>query len=366
MTPGERYQQDLGRDDFRPDEAQQHTVTHTQRLYDDLLGADQQTRGLFARLLRRQQPVRGLYLWGGTGRGKTYLVDSFYACLPFREKQRIHFHRFMRDIHTRLQHLPSSADPLDIIGRDLAREMRVLCLDEFHVHDIGDAMIMAGLLQSLVDHQITLVATSNIAIDELYKNGLQRERFLGAIELLKTHNEEVNLGHGTDYRLEVLEKNGTYQINDNNDDGNSFLEQQLAAIAPCTPKRRRYIEINGRRVDYQAWADDVIWFDFEAICNTPRSANDYILIAECFHTVLIGNVRRMTEEQDNIAKRFIHLIDALYDHNVKLIVTAATVPDNLYEGRSLAHAFKRTASRLVEMDNRKYLAQPHLKKESTV
>jgi cell division protein ZapE len=362
MTPSERYAADLDKTDFQPDEAQRRTVSHTQRLYDNLLAAEKEAGSLLGRLWRRPPPVRGLYLWGGTGRGKTYLVDSFYACLPFREKHRIHFHRFMRDIHSRLQHLPHAANPLNIIGRDLALEMRVLCLDEFHVHDIGDAMIMAGLLQALVDHNITLVATSNIAIEDLYRDGLQRERFLGAIELLKTHTDEVNLGEGTDYRLEVLGKNGTYRVVDNRD-ADDFLEQQLAAIAPCTPKRQRHIEINGRPIDYLAWADDVIWFDFEAICNTLRSANDYILIAECFHTVLISNVRYMTEEQSDVAKRFIHLIDALYDHNVKLVATATSAPDKLYTGRSLEHAFKRTASRLVEMDNRRYLARPHLKND---
>jgi len=362
MTPSERYAADLDKTGFQPDEAQRHTVSHTQRLYDNLLAAEQEAGSLLGRLWRHPPPARGLYLWGGTGRGKTYLVDSFYACLPFREKHRIHFHRFMRDIHDRLQHLTHAANPLNIIGRDLAREMRVLCLDEFHVHDIGDAMIMAGLLRVLVDHNITLVATSNIAIDDLYRDGLQRERFLGAIELLKTHTDEINLGDGIDYRLAALEKNGTYRIIDNGG-GDAFLEQQLVAIAPCTPKRQREIEINGRSIDYLAWADDVIWFDFEAICNTPRSANDYILIAECFHTVLISNVRIMAEEQDDVAKRFIHLIDALYDHNVKLVVTAASAPGDLYTGRGLEHAFKRTTSRLVEMDNRRYLARTHLKND---
>jgi len=357
VTPTEHYQQQIRNNTFQQDEVQLHTLVSTQRLYDDLINS-QDKSSLLTRLFKKKQPIRGLYLWGGTGRGKTWLVDSFYACLPFPDKQRTHFHSFMRDIHGRLQQLPKTPNPLKIIAADLAKTTRLLCLDEFHVHDIGDAMIMAGLLEALFHQGITLVATSNIAIDDLYMNGLQRERFMSTIDLLKQFTREINLGHGNDYRFQHLEKSGTYYIGDSQD-GDVFLQQQLEVIAPCPAKHHRQIVINNRAIDYIAFADDIIWFDFEQICNTPRADSDYINIAEICHTILIGNIPYMHEEHDNIAKRFIHLIDAIYDHQVKCIMTAVDEPQNLYHGKVLTRAFERTISRMIEMDSAKYLALPH-------
>lgn len=357
MTPLELYQSNLLKDGFSADEAQQLAVEHTQQLYLELIEAKQNT-GLLRRLLSKPKTIRGLYLWGGTGRGKTFLIDSFYACLPFKEKFRTHFHSFMRDIHSQLQLLPKTTDPLDCIAQTMATKMRLLCLDEFHIHDIGDAMIMANLLKAIHRHGITLVATSNIAIIDLYKNGIQRERFMNTIDFLKQNNTELNMGHGTDYRFRTLKRNGTYFINTNNT-SESFLQKQMASLAPCPTKTHRQIEINGRSIDYIAMADDVIWFDFNAICNTPRSDSDYIAIAEQFHTVLLGNIPVIQEGHDNIAKRFIHLIDALYDYQVKCIISAAAAAENLYQGRLLSLAFERTISRLTEMDSQAYLSRPH-------
>lgn len=357
MTPAELYQADLLKTDFVEDPAQRRTVEHTQQLYEHLVNQNA-NHGFFQRLFSQQKNIRGLYLWGGTGRGKTYLVDSFYSSLPFKEKFRTHFHSFMRDTHIQLQQLPKTPDPLGIIASNLAKKMRLLCLDEFHVHDIGDAMIMAGLLQAIHREGITLVATSNIAIDDLYKNGLQRELFLPTIEFIKQHNTELDLGDGTDYRFRIMEKNGTYFIGPQ-EQAMIFLQQQINSIAPCPCKTQRQIIINNRPIDYIAMADDLIWFDFDAICNTPRSDSDYIAIAEQFTTVLVGRLPVMNEEHDNIVKRFIHLIDALYDHNVKCIFSAAEVPQKLYQGRLLSMAFDRTISRLTEMDSQEYLNQPH-------
>lgn len=356
MTPSEQYQQELRRTDFLPDPAQAEAVRHTQRLYEDLLAPP--ARGwLSARLgkWRRAPDIRGLYLHGGTGRGKTFLIDRFYQCLPFTEKHRVHYHRFMRDIHARLQNLPKTPDPLNIVARELAARMRVLCLDEFHVNDIGDAMIMDGLLKALVNNHITLVATSNIAIADLYKNGLQREHFLGAIALLNAHTEQIDLGEGNDYRLRVLAGHRTWRVGEDH----AFLANHLERIAPCPAKHRRQIEINGRAIDYLALADDVVWFDFEALCATPRSSSDYIVLAELFHTVLISDVYAMGEERDDVAKRFVHLVDALYDHKVKLIIAANEEIPKLYQGRRLARVFQRTISRLMEMGGEGYLALAH-------
>jgi cell division protein ZapE len=342
------------------DPLQRYAVFHTQRLYDELLAVQLQKPGLLAKIFRHKPPpLKGLYFMGGTGRGKTYLLDCFYECLPFHEKHRVHFHRFMLEIHDRLKQLPPSPDPLQVIGAELAKRYRVLCLDEFHVHDIGDAMIMAGLLQALFDNDVTLAASSNISITELYKNGLQRERFMPAIKLLEENLEEVDLKAGQDYRLHRLTHADTYLVvNANNQQ--QWLEQRFADLAPTRPKHNHSLYINHRDIPYLALADDVIWFDFQVLCNTPRAASDYIEIALQFHTVFLSQIPVMSDTQDDVAKRFIHLVDALYDHNVKLIATAATMPDKLYTGRRLAFAFERTKSRLYEMSSKDYMMQPHL------
>lgn len=360
MTPTERYESDLRQPNFVADPLQRYAVFHTQRLYDDLLSVQLQKPGLLAKIFRHKaQPLKGLYFMGGTGRGKTYLLDCFYECLPFAEKHRVHFHRFMLEIHDWLKQLPPSPDPLQVIGAELAKRYRVLCLDEFHVHDIGDAMIMAGLLQALFDNSVTLAASSNISIKELYKNGLQRERFLPAIKLLDENLDEIDLKAGADYRLHHLTSADTYLvINANNN--HDWLEQRFAELAPTSPKHGHMLHINHRDIPYVALADDVIWFDFQVLCNTPRAASDYIEIALQFHTVFLSHIPVMSESQDDVAKRFIHLVDALYDHNVKLVASAQTMPDQLYTGRRLAFAFERTKSRLYEMASRDYMMQPHL------
>ncbi|NNF96859.1 MAG: cell division protein ZapE [Halobacteria archaeon] len=360
MNPTERYESDLQQPHFVADPLQRYAVFHTQRLYDELLSVQLQKPGLLTKLFRHKtQPLKGLYFMGGTGRGKTYLLDCFYECLPFSEKHRVHFHRFMLEIHGWLKQLPPSPDPLQVIGAELARRYRVICLDEFHVHDIGDAMIMAGLLQALFDHGVTLAASSNISIQDLYKNGLQRERFLPAIELLEENLEEIDLKAGDDYRLHRLTHAGTYLVANANN-YQQWMEQCFTELAPTIPKHAHKLHINHRDIPYVALADDVVWFDFQVLCNTPRAASDYIEIALQFHTLFLSQIPVMSESQDDVAKRFIHLVDALYDHNVKLVAAAATMPDKLYTGRRLAFAFERTKSRLYEMSSKDYMKRPHM------
>jgi len=359
MTPNERYQQDLRRSGFVADRLQKEAVQHTQRLYEEILNAPANKPGWLARLLgRRAASITGLYFMGGTGRGKTYLVDSFYECLPFPRKHRVHFHRFMLDIHVQLRQLPASPDPLKIIGRQLAQHYRILCLDEFHVHDIGDAMIMSGLLDAMFGAGLILVTTSNIAIEDLYRNGLQRERFMPAIELLQHHVRQVDLQSGTDFRLNYLACDEVLQVVDEQQ-SHRLIEAKFDVMAPAKAKHNRSMTINHRAIPYRALADDTVWFDFQVLCNTPRAASDYIEIACQFHTVFLSHIVVMDEGQDDIAKRFIHLIDALYDHGVKLVATVAAEPAKLYRGRRLAFAFERTSSRLVEMASQVYLARPH-------
>jgi cell division protein ZapE len=363
MTPVQRYESDLQEKRIKADDKQWQAVQHTQRLFSEL-DATLQTRKNFISSLfnKKKTPVRGLYLWGGTGRGKTYLVDSFYECLPGHKKHRIHFHRFMLDIHQQLKDLPRSPNPLGIIAAQLADKINVLCLDEFHVHDIADAMLLAGLLKAMFEQGIILVATSNIAIHDLYKNGLQRERFMYAIELLEKHTEEFDLGNDIDYRFIILdEAEHFYVIDEQHTEqmGNDFLLCKFSELAPCQPKTKRSIEINNRKINYISFADDIIWFDFYELCHTNRSAHDYIEIAERFQTVVLSDIQVFFEKDDAAAKRFIHFIDAIYDHNVKLLASSTTTPNNLYQGKRLKFAFDRTISRLTEMGTEHYLKLAH-------
>ena len=363
MTPLESYQHDLKRSNFRVDAAQQKAVELTNQLYECLIEADAKKNkkvGLFTSLFRNKPDyIKGLYFWGGTGRGKTYLIDCFYECLPFNNKHRIHFHHFMLDIHEQLRTLPKSPDPLVIVAEKFAARYQVLCLDEFHIHDIADAMLMVGLMPILVNNGVTIIASSNIAIKDLYQNGLQRERFMSVIKLLGEVTEEFNLGDDIDYRFNILEKSTTYFVGLNDANTNN-LNHCFESVIPITAKHNRSIIVNSRKIEYCAYADDVIWFSYSAICQTARSSHDYIEIAKIFTTLVISDIPIMDESYDSAAKRFIHLIDALYDHNVKVICSAEAEATQLYTGKRLAFAFDRTVSRLTEMQTSNYLALPHV------
>ncbi len=357
-TPREQYQRDIEQRDFRLDHAQMAALEHLESLHNRLIHTPVHKPSFLDRLLNKKTPpIKGLYIWGGVGRGKTYLMDHFYDALPFKEKRRTHFHNFMQGIHNELKSLSKTTDPLNIVASRIASEIRVLCLDEFHVNDIGDAMLLAGILKALFENQVTLITTSNIAPDELYKNGLQRERFLPAIALLNEHTHVHHLDSETDYRMELLERTGTYHVIEENTD--TLLEQQFTALAPGEIERHAKLHVNNREIETIAESDDVVWFDFQAICETPRSASDYIAIGEDYHTVMISNVPQLSEAKDDVAQRFIHLIDALYDHNVKTVISAATKPSQIYGGQRHTFAFQRTASRLQEMASEAYLSKAH-------
>ncbi len=302
--------------------------------------------------------MRGLYIWGGVGRGKTHLMDHFFEAMPFTEKQRVHFHRFMQGIHAELKTLPRTPDPLQIIAKRLASKIRLLCLDEFHVNDIGDAMLLAGVLKTLFENGVTLVTTSNIPADRLYQNGLQRERFLPAIDLLKRHTEALHLDGDQDYRSELLERTGTFHLNNEND-VTPLLKQQFSSLARNNIVMAAKLHINQREIDTISVSDDVAWFEFGALCETPRSSADYLEIAREYHAVIISDVPQLSEAKDDAAQRFIHLIDALYDHSVKTIISAAVRPADIYTGRRHGFAFQRTASRLQEMASEQYLSKAH-------
>jgi cell division protein ZapE len=311
------------------------------------------------RLRRRHRPpVRGLYLWGDVGRGKTWLLDLFFHALPFEDKRRWHFHRFMQSLHAELTGLKGVVDPMPRVAERLMDGARVVCLDELVVTDIGDAMLLAQLLRSLVDQGVTLVTTSNAEPDALYPDGIQRASFLPAIDLLKRHNNVLRLRGATDYRLRYLEQVPIY-LTPLGPAAETRLAEEFGRLAPDTAERDGVLEVNGRAVRFRRRADDCAWFDFEALCGPPRSQNDYIELARCHHTVVLSDVPVLDGSVDDKARRFVHLVDEFYDRNVKLILSAAASPERLYCGERLAFEFRRTASRLEEMQSREYLGRPH-------
>lgn len=367
MTPIERYQQDLDKKLLLPDRAQYEAVQHLQRLYDDLLAAEKSRhkRSLLQRgvaLVRKQspQPQQGLYFWGGVGRGKTYLMDAFYDSLPIDNKLRSHFHRFMQMVHRKLKKLEGEKNPLQHIAGELSEQACVICFDEFFVSDITDAMILGGLMEELFSRGVTLVATSNIVPDELYKDGLQRQRFLPAIALVKKHTDIINVDGGVDYRLRVLERAEIYHA-PLDDAADESLLSSFMQLAPDmdTITENEPIEIEGRMLQSVRCDDDVVWFEFAELCDGPRSQNDYIEIARMYHAVLVSNVPVMGMDSDDLARRFINLVDEFYDRNVKLILSAAAEIEGLYSGGRLAFEFERTKSRLLEMQSHDYLAKEH-------
>ncbi|NLO80858.1 MAG: cell division protein ZapE [Xanthomonadaceae bacterium] len=361
MTPWQRYQADLKRPDFSYDPAQERAVQHLQAIYEALLEQPRPNR--LQRLMQRlrrpaREPVKGLYLWGGVGRGKTYLVDVFFDSLPFPEKRRLHFHHFMQLVHDELRRNRDRQNPLQLIASRIAADTRVLCFDEFFVTDIADAMLLGGLLEGLFAEGVTLVATSNIPPDELYKDGLQRARFLPAIELIKRHTTVLNVDSGIDYRLRYLERVEIYHT-PADERSEQLFAQEFEHLAGGPGQADAQLEIAGRLIPTRRLADNVVWFDFAAICGSPRSASDYIEIGRRFHTVLVSGIPRLAGEQDNEARRFIAMIDEFYDRAVNFLCTAAVPPEELYQGYHLRFAFERTVSRLQEMRSREYLARPH-------
>ncbi|HCU88583.1 MAG TPA: cell division protein ZapE [Gammaproteobacteria bacterium] len=362
--PKARYLNDVAASRLMPDTAQGMAIEHVEKIYQDLTSREHpRPVGLIGKILNacnpRTRTVRGLYLWGRVGRGKTYIVDSFFNCLNSDRKLRIHFHSFMLKIHGELKELPNEADPLAIIGRRWARDIRLLCLDEFHVGDITDAMILGNLLSTLFDNGVTLVATSNEAPQDLYPGGLQRERFLPAIELLEKHLEVVELVGNVDYRLRALRQAEVY-YSPHTGDVNDILATRFTDIASGPGVTAATVEIDGRIIATCRHADGVVWFDFETLCGGARATRDYIEIALCYHTVVLSNVPAMDDDMTDAARRFINLIDELYDRNVKLVMSAERAPEGLYKGNRLIGAFKRTTSRLREMQSHEYLARPHL------
>ena len=360
MKPSQKYQALLEQPGYVVDTAQQHSIALLDDLFERVVRARPTSwwRGLLTQQVQASA-VTGLYFWGGVGRGKTLLMDIFYQSLPAEvTSERTHFHSFMNRIHTALQQHRNIENPLQRVAQDIATKIRVLCLDEFVIIDIGDAMIMAGLLEALFAEGVVLVTTSNAKPEKLYHDGLQRARFEPAIDLIKRHCKIVNLDGEHDYRLRFLQQTALYSVPHNAATETTIRAYLDLHVAPLQVEQRELC-INGRVLAHQYCAEDTVWFSFAELCESTRSQNDYLELARLFNTLILTGIRQMDKADDDVARRFVLLIDVLYDHRVKLICSAAVRPDQLYLGNRLSFEFERTASRLIEMQSQEYLAQAH-------
>lgn len=358
-NPSVRYRQGVLEQRWQDDAAQCVVLIYLDRIHGELVHSAQHDwwRRLQAQLIGAKK-IRGLYLWGGVGRGKTFLVDLFYETIPGEKKLRLHFHRFMGRIHAELKKLAGREDPLQEVAQQLAAQAQLLCLDEFFVTDIGDAMILGRLFHHLFGLGVVLVTTSNIPPNLLYRDGLQRAKFLPTIALIEHHCDVVQLESTQDYRLRTLTSASVYHfpLTPGAEDALLACFQRLV---PSALRTEPDIKINHRTIAVKHRADGIIWFEFAALCDGPRAVADYIEIARSFNTVLISHIPQFTNELEDPAHRFIHLVDEFYDRNIKLILSAATSIFELYKGKKLHNEFSRTQSRLIEMQSVEYLAREH-------
>lgn len=353
MNVREFYEHALAQRGYKSDEAQRRAVERLQQAYEDWSAYKARRSSKLKKLINRPDVPRGVYMWGGVGRGKSFLMDSFYSVVPVVRKTRLHFHEFMRGVHRQLDELKGVADPLDEVARRIAKKYRLICFDEFHVSDIADAMILYNLLKALFDNGVSFIMTSNYVPDSLYPDGLHRDRILPAITLLKEKLDILNVDAGLDYRKRVLEQVEAYHapLGAAADQALRNAFSNLAETADEDPR----LHIEAREIRALRRAGGVIWFDFATLCGGPRSQNDYLEVASRFHTVILSGVPRMSAAMSSEARRFTWLIDVLYDHKVKLLMSAEVEPDKLYTEGMLANEFHRTVSRIIEMQSSEYM-----------
>ncbi|EMD1305347.1 cell division protein ZapE [Serratia ureilytica] len=371
LSPLSRYQQALDAGEYQADEVQRRAVTQLDRIYQALLQKPAASapagglRGKLSRLLGKggdtapQRPVQGLYMWGGVGRGKTWLMDMFFHSLPGDRKMRLHFHRFMLRVHEELTELQGRENPLEIVADGFKAETDVLCFDEFFVSDITDAMLLATLLQALFARGITLVATSNIPPDDLYRNGLQRARFLPAIDLINEYCDVMNVDAGIDYRLRTLTQAHLY-LTPLSDQTRETLDRMFVKLAGKAGEDAPVLQINHRPLQAIRSVDGVLAVDFHTLCEEARSQLDYIALSRLYHSVILYNVRVMGPLKENTARRFLALVDEFYERHIKLVIGAEASMFEIYQGGQLKFEFQRCLSRLQEMQSEEYLKLPHL------
>jgi cell division protein ZapE len=343
------YEQSLAKRGFVKDSAQWRAVERLQQLYEEWTSYKAKRSSALKRLLVRPALPKGVYLWGPVGRGKSFLMDAFYLCVPLVRKRRVHFHHFMREIHRELDAAKGHEDPIAVVAEKVSRQYRLVCFDEFHVSDIADAMILGRFLEQTMERGVEFVMTSNYHPDELYPDGLQRERFLPTIELIKSRLDVVGVDNGTDYRRLKMEKVQVYHV-----DNEAILEKIFADLKDVEEEKQP-LDVEGRVIPYRKRAGGLVWFDFEALCGGPRSYTDYVDLARRFHTVMLSGVPRLSAKQSDAARRFTWLVDVFYDDRVKLIVAAAAPPEELFTEGEHSAEFQRTVSRLHEMQSAEYL-----------
>ncbi|MDQ9171095.1 cell division protein ZapE [Oxalobacteraceae bacterium R-40] len=353
MNVEEFYQQALTQRGFTADEAQENAVRRLQRAYDEWQEYKSRRSTPLKRLVYRPDVPRGVYLWGGVGRGKSFLMDGFFSTVPLVRKTRVHFHEFMRGVHAQLDELRQVADPLDEVARRIAKKYRLICFDEFHVSDIADAMILYNLLRGIFEQNVSLIITSNYSPDDLYPDGLHRDRILPAIALLKDRLDVINVDAGVDYRRQTMEQITAYHV-PLNAASDQALRDAFLRIAETADEDPR-IQIESREIRCMRRAGGIIWFDFATLCGGPRSQHDYLEIASRFHTLILSGVPRMTPAMSSEARRFTWLIDVLYDRKIKLLMSAEVLPNELYTEGILSSEFQRTVSRLIEMQSSAYM-----------
>jgi cell division protein ZapE len=347
------YAHSLAQRGYQADAAQERAIERLQQAFDDWTRFKSQRSSAFKRLINRPDVPRGVYMWGGVGRGKSFLMDSFYSVVPVVRKTRVHFHEFMRDVHRQLDEMKGIADPLDEVAKRIARKYRLICFDEFHVSDIADAMVLYNLLRALFDNGVSFIMTSNYDPDLLYPDGLHRDRMLPAIALLKEKLDVINVDAGTDYRKRALEQVEIYHY-PLGAEADALLRAAYASIAETSDEDPQ-IRIEGREIRSLRRAGGIVWFDFATLCGGPRSQNDYLEIASRFHTVILSSIPMMSAAMSSEARRFTWLIDVFYDHKVKLIMSAEVAPEELYTQGTLSNEFHRTVSRIIEMQSKEYM-----------
>lgn len=353
MNVRDFYESALAERGHYPDVAQEKAIARLQTFYDDWVNFKSRRSNALKKLLSRPEVPRGVYLWGGVGRGKSFLMDAFFVTVPVTRKTRIHFHEFMRSVHRELGIVKGMSDPLDEVARRIARKYRLICFDEFHVSDVADAMILHRLLLKLFEYGTSFVMTSNYEPSTLYPNGLHRDRILPAIKLVQARMDVLNVDAGVDYRRRTLEQVELYH-HPLTETAQASLQQAFERLSDTAPQDP-VLTVENRSLKAVALGGSVVWFDFATLCGGPRSQNDYLELASRFHAVILSDVPRMTARQSSEARRFTWLIDVFYDHKVKLIISAECPAEELYTEGAMSGEFHRTVSRLLEMQSKEYL-----------
>ncbi len=358
MSPKAWYQAMSSKPGFISDASQATAIADLDKLWLELIDFKAKRNHFLGRSLLSPDVPKGLYFWGGVGRGKSFLMDVFYACVPYKRKRRIHFHNFMAEVHHEMKLLASTPDPLIALADNIEKSTRLLCFDEFHVNDIADAMILGRLIEALFERGVVMIITSNSAPDELYLNGLQRQKFLPAIDLIKRNLRVINIDSGNDYRLREMASTPLFMLS-TDIESNNRMAAIFERLSAGTIQDTHPIEVQGRLINVKRLATKIAWFDFNTICGGPRSQDDYLELARRFHTVFISDIPQMTSNEAAEIQRFIWLVDILYDNRVKLVASSAATPDKICVDEKKDWEFTRTASRLIEMQSQGYLELQH-------